>query len=111
MYNIQTPVYTLQPGDPNPANFNNTKDQNFGVDGGHIDEVNPSSSKNFGAMDYNRRPQNVTIPAYSDRDRFPETKTKDVVRDDSKDIKLTPPEGEYRAKIDAVALKIDCINH
>lgn len=111
MYKIQTPAYTLQPGDPNPANFSNTKDPNFGADGGHIDEVNPSTSKNFGALDYNRRPQDITIPAYGERDRFPETKTECVKRDDSKDTKLMLPGGEYKSKIDAVALKVDCINH
>lgn len=108
-YILQSPEYTLQPGNPNPANFTDVKDPNFGKEQGHLDEINPSTGKNFGGLNYNQKIPDTIHPAYSEKDRFPETKTqcKPADTSDAKEIKLNS--GEYKINLDPKALKVDCL--
>lgn len=110
VYKIQTDPYTLQIGDPKASTTENIKDPNFGKEDGHLDEINPSTEKYFLNTGYNIRYRgDITIPQYGDRDKFPETPTKCKQPDTSDaDVILLPP-GEYKAKFDAKALKVDCI--
>ena len=97
MIKIQTDPYTLIPGGPGPSTTQNIEDPNFGELDGHLDEINPSLSKNFNAMHYNIRfRQDVTIPAYQERDRFPETPLTCNRGDESDAIRIILPTGEYK---------------
>ena len=51
----------------------------------------------------------ITVPQYGDRDKFPETPTKCKQPDTSDAEVIILPPGEYKAKFDAKALKVDCV--
>lgn len=109
MFKRQTDPYTLQPGER--FHQPDLKDPNFGKPDGHLDEITPTHSKDFNAQQYNTRNRNdVTIPAYSEKDRFPETKT--TCNPGSvtyEDVRL--PEGEYKVKHNTEVYVKDCITN
>ena len=112
VWKIQTDPYTLQPGDPKGSTTENIKDPNFMKDLGHLDEINPSTSKDFDAQSYNTRFRNDPVyPAYGTRDRFPETKTTCKQPDTSDADRIILPPGEYKINRDAKPLKVDCVKH
>ena len=110
VYKIQTDPYNLQIGDPKGSTTENIKDPNFGKLDGHLDEVNPSTSKDFLAQPYNTRERgDVTIKAYSDKDKFPETPTTCRIPDTSDAEIIELPKGEYKINRSVKSLKVDCV--
>lgn len=111
VHKIQTNPYTLQIGDPKNSTTEDIKDPNFGKEGGHLDEINPSTEKYFLNTGYNIRHRgDITISTYSDKDKFPETPTTCKQPDTSDAEVIILPAGEYKAKFDAKALKVDCVS-
>lgn len=111
-YKIQTNPYTLIPGGPGPGTTENVEDPNFGLEEGHLDEINPSLSKNFEGMSYNTRNRgDVTIPAYKESDRFPETPTKCNSGDESDAEIISLDPGEYKFTKDQKPLVVECLQN
>lgn len=112
MIKFQTDPFTLQTGNPKGSTTENIKDPNYTKTDGHLDEINPSTSKDFNALPYNIRFRDDPVyPAYSAKDKFPETPSTCNRGDTSDAVEITLPAGEYKYKPDQKSKVVDCVKY